>query len=69
MRLVVSIVEMSKNYDVLLKLLLLGDSGVGKTSLLCRYVDEEVRSTHVATIGLREREKETRKPDEGCRCY
>ncbi|XP_065833494.1 ras-related protein Rab-15-like [Oscarella lobularis] len=43
---------MSKNYDVLLKLLLLGDSGVGKTSLLCRYVDEEVRSTHVATIGI-----------------
>ncbi|XP_062503253.1 ras-related protein Rab-13-like [Corticium candelabrum] len=43
---------MSKNYDVLLKILLLGDSGVGKTSLICRYVDDDVRATHVATIGI-----------------
>jgi GTPase SAR1 family protein len=43
---------MSKNYDVLLKILLLGDSGVGKTSLICRYVDDDVRTSHVATIGI-----------------
>jgi len=46
-----SVVEMSKNYDYLFKVLLCGDSGVGKTCLLCQFVDNEVRKSHIATIG------------------
>ena len=41
----------SKNYDYLFKVLLCGDSGVGKTCLLCQFVDNEVRKSHIATIG------------------
>lgn len=44
---------MSKNYDYLFKVLLCGDSGVGKTCLLCQFVDNEVRKSHIATIGKR----------------
>ena len=40
-----------KNYDHLLKVLLTGDSSVGKTSLICQFVDNEARKTHIATIG------------------
>ncbi|XP_065920800.1 ras-related protein Rab-13-like [Dysidea avara] len=42
----------SKNYDYLFKVLLCGDSGVGKTCLLCQFVDNEVRKSHIATIGI-----------------
>ena len=40
-----------KNYDHLLKVLLTGDSSVGKTSLICQFVENEARQTHIATIG------------------
>ncbi|KAM9432275.1 ras-related protein Rab-15-like isoform 2-T2 [Salvelinus alpinus] len=43
---------MAKQYDVLLRLLLLGDSGVGKTCLLCRFTDNECHSSHISTIGV-----------------
>ncbi|XP_048830450.1 ras-related protein Rab-15 [Brienomyrus brachyistius] len=43
---------MAKQYDVLFKLLLLGDSGVGKTCLLCRFTDNEFHSSHISTIGV-----------------
>jgi small GTP-binding protein len=33
------------------KVILLGDAGVGKTSLLARYVDDIFRSEYIATIG------------------
>lgn len=42
---------MAKQYDVLYRLLLLGDSGVGKTCLLCRLTDNEFFSPHISTIG------------------
>lgn len=42
---------MAKQYDVLFRLLLLGDSGVGKTCLLCRLTDNEFLSPHISTIG------------------
>ena len=33
------------------KILLIGDACVGKTSLLCRYVDGEFRQSYVTTVG------------------
>jgi len=41
----------SKRYDVLLRLLLVGETGVGKTCLLCRYANNEFIDTHISTIG------------------
>ncbi|MCI4382820.1 hypothetical protein PGIGA_G00019060 [Pangasianodon gigas] len=43
---------MAKQYDVLFRLVLLGDSGVGKTCLLCRLTDNEFLSPHISTIGV-----------------
>lgn len=41
----------SKNYDYLFKVILIGDSGVGKTSILAKFVEEEVVKSHISTIG------------------
>ncbi|EPQ02075.1 Ras-related protein Rab-15, partial [Myotis brandtii] len=38
--------------DVLFRLLLIGDSGVGKTCLLCRFTDNEFHSSHISTIDI-----------------
>ena len=42
------------NYGLLLiiKLILLGDSSVGKTCLLLRYLNEEFSPNHLGTIGI-----------------
>jgi len=42
----------SKNYDYLFKIILIGDSGVGKTSILAQFVGEEVVRSHISTIGI-----------------
>jgi len=42
----------SKNYDYLFKLLLIGDSGVGKTCLLFRFSDDAFNTSFIATIGI-----------------
>ena len=40
------------NYDVLCQLLIIGDSRVGKTSLLTRYTTGNFNEEYIATIGI-----------------
>ena len=40
------------NYDILLKLVMIGDSGVGKTNILSRYINNEFSLTSKATVGV-----------------
>jgi Ras-related protein Rab-10 len=41
-----------KSYDLLFKLLLIGDSGVGKTCVLFRFSDDTFNTTFISTIGI-----------------
>ncbi|XP_037073638.1 ras-related protein Rab-10-like [Pollicipes pollicipes] len=41
-----------KSYDLLFKLLLIGDSGVGKTCILFRFSDDAFNHTFISTIGI-----------------
>ena len=43
--------------DITLKILLIGDSYVGKTSLLLQYIERECPENHMATIGVEFRDK------------
>jgi len=43
---------MSVEYDYLLKILLVGDSGVGKSALLQKYVDNTFPDSYISTIGV-----------------
>uniref|UniRef100_A0A8C7XSI6 Ras-related protein Rab-15 n=1 Tax=Oryzias sinensis TaxID=183150 RepID=A0A8C7XSI6_9TELE len=43
---------MAKQYDILFRLLLLGDSGVGKTCMLRRFAEGEFDPSHISTIGV-----------------
>jgi len=42
----------SASYDYLIKLLLIGDSGVGKSCLLLRFCDDSFTPSFIATIGI-----------------
>lgn len=37
---------------MLVKLIIIGDSGVGKTNVLMRFCDSEFKENYVATIGV-----------------
>ena len=43
--------------EITLKILLIGDSYVGKTSLLLQYIDRECPENHMATIGVEFKDK------------
>ena len=42
----------SRKYDHLFKLLIIGESGVGKTCLLLRFTDDSFTANHLTTIGI-----------------
>jgi len=42
----------AKDYDHLFKLLIIGDSGVGKSSLLVRFADNHFSGNYITTIGV-----------------
>jgi len=44
--------EDGPEYDQLFKILLIGDSGVGKSSILLRFTDDDFEEDHPATIGV-----------------
>eukprot|EP01091_Cochliopodium_minus_P000818 TRINITY_DN10724_c0_g1_i1.p1 TRINITY_DN10724_c0_g1~~TRINITY_DN10724_c0_g1_i1.p1 ORF type:complete len:198 (-),score=36.76 TRINITY_DN10724_c0_g1_i1:107-700(-) len=43
---------MSDSYDELFKILLIGDSGVGKSCLLLRYTEGSYTDSYISTIGV-----------------
>ncbi|AYV76634.1 MAG: ras-related protein Rab-35 [Terrestrivirus sp.] len=43
---------MSEHYDLLIKIICLGDSGVGKSSIISRYVDKYFVGNQLVTLGI-----------------
>lgn len=43
---------MARPFDFLFKLLLIGDSGVGKTCIIYRFVENKFDSSFITTIGI-----------------
>lgn len=41
-----------QNFDYMFKLLIIGNSSVGKTSILFRYADDSFTSAFVSTVGI-----------------
>jgi small GTP-binding protein len=44
--------RLSEKFDYIIKLVILGDTAVGKTNLLLRFSDEAYKPTHMPTIGV-----------------
>ena len=40
------------NFDSMFKILIVGNSGVGKTAFLARYTEDTFVSSYVATVGI-----------------
>ena len=41
-----------RDYDYLFKILIVGDSGVGKSCLLCKFADGDFSDAYISTIGV-----------------
>ena len=44
--------DADQNFDYMFKLLIIGNSSVGKTSFLFRYADDSFTSAFVSTVGI-----------------
>ena len=44
--------KVKDTYDVLAKMIIIGDSGVGKTNIILNFVGEPFKENYVATIGV-----------------
>ena len=42
----------NQSYDCLIKLLVIGNSGVGKTNMLLKYCENNFMTSHLTTIGI-----------------
>lgn len=47
----------TSKFDYWVKITIVGDSGVGKTALLTRYVDQKFEENAKATIGIDQKHK------------
>ena len=52
-----SVSSESNDYDYLFKIMMLGDSGVGKTSFITRYISNKFGDRYLCTIGIDSQEK------------
>lgn len=43
--------QKNQGYDYLIKLLIIGNSGVGKTNMLLRFCENNFMTSHLTTIG------------------
>ena len=43
---------MEPNYDYLFKIIIIGDSGIGKSSVLFRFADDVYNESYISTIGV-----------------
>ena len=43
---------MEPNYDYLFKIIIIGDSGIGKSSVLFRFADDVYNDSYISTIGV-----------------
>ena len=44
--------QKNQNYDYLIKLLVIGNSGVGKTNMLIKFCQNNFMTSHLTTIGI-----------------
>lgn len=45
--------HMNEPYDYFVKLIIIGDSAVGKTSLMMKFCDDQHFESHLPTIGIK----------------
>lgn len=45
-------VHRERTFDIMAKMIIIGDSGVGKTNILTRFCHNVFKDSHVATIGV-----------------
>ena len=49
---------MTKDYDHLFKLVLIGDSGVGKSCLLLRFADAQFTESYISSLRFSQKSKD-----------